>query len=147
GLLPDTEADSSNLDCSNVIAQQFLSNQMEEAMDHEVGRFLVSAGLATRGDNGKLIYDPAASNTYIIVVSDNGSLGTVVKLPFDKQRAKSTAYQTGVWNPAIVAGPKVYQPGRSVDDMVNVVDLYQLIGELAGVKDVHKAVPRTLDSQ
>ncbi len=146
-LLPDTEADSSNLDCSNVIAQQFLSNQMEEAMDHEVGRFLVSAGLATRGDNGKLIYDPAASNTYIIVVSDNGSLGTVVKVPFDKSRAKSTAYQTGVWNPAIVSGPKVHQPGRSVDDMVNVVDLYQLIGELAGVKDVHKAVPRTLDSQ
>ena len=146
-LLPDTEPDSSNLDCSNVIAQQFLSNQMEEAMDHEVGRFLVSAGLATRDDSGKLIYDPAASNTYIIVVSDNGSLGTVVKLPFDKSRAKSTAYQTGVWNPAIVSGPKVYQPGRSVDDMVNIVDLYQLIGELAGVKDVHKAVPRTLDSQ
>lgn len=31
--------------------------------------------------------------------------------------------------------------------MVNVVDLYQLIGELAGVKDVHQTVPRTLDSQ
>ncbi|MEP7766264.1 hypothetical protein, partial [Sanguibacter sp. 26GB23] len=90
-----------------------------EALDHEVGRFLVSAGLATRSDNGELRYNPAASNTYVIVVSDNGSLGTVVKVPFDKPRAKSTAYQTGVWNPGIVAGPGVYQPGRTVGAMVN----------------------------
>jgi hypothetical protein len=70
----------------------------------------------------------------------------VVKEPFDPTRAKSTAYQTGVWNPGIVAGPGVTDPGREVDAMVNVVDLYQLIGELAGI-DVHKSVPRALDSE
>ena len=30
--------------------------------------------------------------------------------------------------------------------MVNIVDLYQLFGELAGI-DVHSSVPRTLDSE
>lgn len=146
-LLPTTVPDSSDLDCANVLDQQLISNQMEEAMDYAIGRFLVSAGLATRDSNGQIIYDPAESNTYVIVVSDNGSLGTVAKLPFDKSRSKSTAYQTGVWNPAIVAGPDVYAPGRSTDAMVNVVDIFQLIGNLAGIDDVHKAVPRTLDSQ
>ncbi len=146
-LLPNAAPYSSSLDCSNVMHQQLISNQMEEALDHEVGRFLISAGLATRDNSGELIYDPAESNTYVIVVSDNGSLGTVAKAPFDKSRSKSTAYQTGVWNPAIVAGPEVYAPGRSVDAMVNVVDIFQLVGNLAGIDNVHEVVPRTLDSQ
>jgi hypothetical protein len=146
GLLPKAEPDSSNLDCGNVIDQKILSNQMETAMDQEVGRFLVSAGLAIRNDKGQLIYEPTKTNTYVIVVSDNGSLGTVVKLPFDVHRAKSTAYQTGVWNPAIVGGPDVSDPGRSVNAMTNIADIYELIGELAGI-DVQKAVPRALDSQ
>src|SRR5262249_25997661 len=95
---------------------------------------------------GQLMYDPRKTNTWVIFVTDNGSLGTVVKFPFDPTRAKSTAYQTGVWVPGIVSGPGVVKPGRQVDAMVNIVDFYQLIGELAGI-DVHKVVPRTVDSQ
>src|SRR5690606_30358500 len=76
---------------------------------------------------------------------DNGSLAAAVKLPFDPSRAKGTAYQTGVWDPLIIAGPQVVQPGREVDHMVNTVDLFQFFGELAGL-DVHKEVPRTVDS-
>ena len=38
------------------------------------------------------------------------------------------------------------KPGRQVDAMVNIVDFYQLVGELAGI-DVHKVVPRTVDSR
>ena len=60
--------------------------------------------------------------------------------------SKSSVYQTGVWCPAIVAGPPVKQPGRKVNAMVNIADLYQLFGELAGI-DVHKSVPRTVDAQ
>ena len=45
----------------------------------------------------------------VIVLGDNGTLGTTVKLPFDSSRAKGTAYQTGVWVPLIVAGPLVEQ--------------------------------------
>ncbi|MGH8224953.1 MAG: sulfatase-like hydrolase/transferase [Gammaproteobacteria bacterium] len=144
--LPITEPDSSNLDCSIATDQRILSNEMEESMDYEIGEFMVKAGLASYDSNGQLVYDPKASNTYVIFVSDNGSLGTVVKVPFDPTRAKSTAYQTGVWNPAIVTGPDVADPGREVDAMTNIVDLYHLIGELAGI-DVDQAVPRTLDAQ
>ncbi len=145
-LLPPTEADTSNLDCSNSIAQRVLTNQMEEALDAEVGRLLVATGLASRGQNGQLIYHPRLTNTVIVMVTDNGSLGSVVKAPFDGSRSKSTVYQTGVWCPGIVAGPQVKQPGRQVNAMVNIADLYQLFGELAGI-DVHNIVPQTIDAQ
>ena len=46
-LLPATEPDTSNLDCSNSVQQRVLTNQMEEALDTEVGRLMVSTGLAT----------------------------------------------------------------------------------------------------
>jgi arylsulfatase A-like enzyme len=78
---------------------------MEEALDLEVGRLLVATRLATRGQGGQLVYHPKQTNTVVVFVTDNGSLGSVVKLPFDGSRSKSTVYQTGVWNPAIVAGP------------------------------------------
>jgi hypothetical protein len=47
--------------------------------------------------------------------------------------------------PGIVAGPGVKRPGRQVNAMVNIADLYQLFGELAGI-DVHASVPWTVDS-
>ena len=100
---------------------------------------MVGIGLATSGPGGQLIYNPKKSNTYIIVVTDNGSNGAVVKVPFDATRSKSSVYQTGVWVPGIVAGPIVKQPGRNVAAMVNIADLYQLFGELAGI-DVHQSV-------
>ncbi|MGH7934323.1 MAG: hypothetical protein ACREQN_14340 [Candidatus Binataceae bacterium] len=145
-LLPSSEADTSNLDCADLKDQGVLSNQMEEALDREVGRLLVATGLASLNPKGQLIYSPKNTNTYIILVTDNGSTGTVVKPPFDSSRAKSTAYQTGVWVPGIVAGPAVVSPGRNVLAMVNIADLYQLFGELGGI-NVHQSVPRTVDAQ
>jgi hypothetical protein len=68
-----------------------------------------------------------------------------VKPPFDGTRAKGTAYQTGVWVPLIVVGPLVEAPNRTVTHMVNIVDLYQLFGEIADIK-VANSVPRTIDS-
>src|SRR5271170_2255854 len=138
-LLPGVEPDSSNLDCANSKQQRILTNEMEEALDKEVGRFLVTIGLASSAPNGQLIYQPQKTNTYVIFVTDNGSNGTAVKLPFDPTRAKSTVYQTGVWVPGIVSGPGVNEPGHEVSAMVNIVDLYQLFGELAGI-DVHSSV-------
>lgn len=71
-----------------------------------------------------------------------------VRLPFDAAHSKGTVYQTGVWVPLIVAGPMVKSPDRAVGAMVNIVDLFQLFGDIAGI-DVRKAVPAThgLDSQ
>jgi hypothetical protein len=160
--LPSTEPDSSNLDCTsgssdsttggdctfgckNLADQRLISNEMEEALDSEIGRFMTATGLATSGPEGQLIYNPSQSNTYVIFVADNGSLGSLVKPPFDPSRAKSTAYQTGVWVPAIVAGPGVVAPGRQTDAMVNIVDIYQLIGELARI-NVHHSVQWVVDS-
>ena len=161
--LPAAEPDSSNLNCSGsgdgdsttggkcgTICStrndlRTISNEMEESLDYEIGRLMTATGLATSGPYGQLIYNPYMTNTWVIFVTDNGSLGTVVKAPFDPYRAKSSAYQTGVWVPGLVSGPGVVQPGRQVDAMVNIVDFYQLVGELAGI-DVHKVVPRTVDS-
>jgi len=133
------------LDCTATLQGRVIQNQMTEAMDSEFGRILVETGIAKRGADGSLSYDPRASNTMIVIVGDNGSLGSSVKLPFNPQLAKGTTYQTGIWDPLIVAGPKVESPGRDVEHMVNMVDVFQLFGELAGI-DVHKAVPRTVDS-
>ena len=41
----------------------------------------MAIGLASRGPNGQLIYHPRETNTYVILVTDNGSTGTVVKVP------------------------------------------------------------------
>jgi hypothetical protein len=144
-LLSSGAAATSGLDCANVDQQRILTNQMIEALDTEVGRLLVATGLAKRGPDGNMVYDPAQTDTMIIVLGDNGTIGSAVKLPFDSSRAKGTAYQTGVWVPLVVAGPLVKAPHRDVRSMVNIVDLFQLFGEIAGI-DVHRAVPRTIDS-
>jgi len=80
-------------------------------------------------------------------MGDNGTYAPGVKAPFNPLRAKATVYQTGVWTPLIVAGPLVEEPGRQVGAMVNIADVFQLFGEIAGI-DVNQAVPksRPLDS-
>ncbi|CAM5433512.1 sulfatase-like hydrolase/transferase [Eoetvoesiella caeni] len=145
GLLKHSGLADDGWNCTATVQGRFLQDKMTEAMDAEFGRFMVETGLARRADDGSLVYDPQATNTVIVIVGDNGSLGTAVKEPFQQDQAKGTAYQTGVWDPLIIAGPQVVQPDREVDHMVNMVDLFQFFGELAGI-DAHKAVPRTLDS-
>ncbi len=121
-------------------AQRMISDLMIDAMDKDIGRLLVSIGLAQQGPSGELVYDAQATDTMVIVVGDNGSLYTVVREPYDFLLSKGTPYQTGVLTPLIVAGPLVEEPGRSVDDMVNCVDLFKLFGDIAGV-DVRAVVP------
>lgn len=145
-LIPGHVGPLDHLVCKgNTVHTRELQDRMTEALDSEFGRLLVETGLARRKQDGTLDYDPKATNTVIVIVGDNGSLASTVKLPFDPSRAKGTAYQTGVWDPLIIAGPQVVQPDREVDHMVNTVDLFQFFGELAGI-DVHKEVPRTVDS-
>lgn len=144
--LPANSVDTNGLDPDNPASQIIIANQMIEEMDADIGRLLVETRLARRSPSGSLIYEPEATDTVVVYVNDNGSLGSQVRLPFDGSRAKGTPYQTGVWTQLVVAGPLVSQPGRAVTAMVNIADLYQLFGEIAGI-DVRKAVPRTLDSR
>lgn len=144
-LLQGSVGPLDGLSCTAPLDARVIQDRMTEAMDTEFGRLLVETGLAKRKPDGSLDYDPKASNTVIVIVGDNGSLAGAVKDPFDFTRAKGTAYQTGVWDPLIIAGPQVVQPDREVNHMVNTVDLFQFFGELADL-DVHREVPRTVDS-
>jgi hypothetical protein len=137
---------ASGLDCANAVDQRVLTNLMIESLDTELGRLLVETGLARRTRKGRLVYRPKRTDTMIVLIGDNGSLGNSVKLPFNPSRAKGTAYQTGVWVPMLAAGPLVRRPNRVVSSMVNIVDLFELFGEIAGL-DVHAIVPRPIDSQ
>jgi arylsulfatase A-like enzyme len=142
---PDHDA-ASALDCGNLVDQRVLTNLMIESLDTELGRLLVETGLARRTRKGRLVYRPKRTDTMIVLIGDNGSLGNSVKLPFNPSRAKGTAYQTGVWVPMLAAGPLVRRPNRVVSSMVNIADLFELFGEIAGL-DVHAIVPRPIDSQ
>ncbi len=133
-------------DCANQMNQRRLSDAMIEALDTELGRLLVEVGIATRAEDGSLIYDPATSDTMVVIVGDNGSFGPTVRLPFDPTRAKGSAYQTGVWVPLIVSGPLAAEPGRDVEHMVNTTDVFGLFAALAEV-DLGEAVPRGTDAQ
>ena len=146
-LLPSASVPTGGFDCEAPLQQRVLSNQMIESMDAEIGRVLVETGLATRAADGTLEYRPEETNTMVVLVGDNGTYYPGVKAPFNFQRAKGTVYQTGVSVPLIVAGPLVDAPGRDVEHMVNVADIFQLFGEIAGL-DVHQLVPpsRPLDS-
>jgi hypothetical protein len=136
---PDTPA-GSDLDCADQGASRILSNQMIEAIDTEIGRLLVETGIASQDAQGHLLYDPDRTDTMIVLVADNGTFAPGVKAPFDPYEAKGWVYQTGVWVPLIVAGPLVSAPNREVGSMINVADIFQLFGEIAGV-DVHQVVP------
>lgn len=121
---------------------KILSNLMLYAMDQEMGRLFIGAGLATRLPSGGLQYSPANTDTMVIVCGDNGMYYESVHLPYNPLRAKSTPYQTGIEAPLIIAGPMVRKPNRTVTAQVNAVDLFQLFGEIAGLS-VHRIVPAT----
>ncbi len=146
-LLPLASVDTNGFNCTAEGQLRVLSNQMIESLDKELGRVMVEVGLATRKPNGELDYHPETTNTMVIIIGDNGTFAPGVKAPFDPNHSKATAYQTGVWVPLIVAGPLVNSPDREVTSMVNIADLFQLFGEVAGV-DVRRAVPKShvLDS-
>ena len=147
--LTPSSSDLSAVSCdgTKITNTRVLSNQMLEAMDTEIGRLLVATGLATRDQNGTLDYDPSHSNTMLVIIGDNGTYAPSVKAPFDLTHAKGFVNQTGVWVPLIIAGPLVNSPDRDVHSMVNVADLFQLFGEMAGL-DVRRYVPeaRKIDS-
>jgi arylsulfatase A-like enzyme len=92
-----------------------------EAMDHYTGVLL--DGLTSRG---------LLDSTIVIFVGDNGTPGEVLDAGFNTAHGKGTVYQTGVHVPLVVSGPRVVNPGRVVDALVNTTDLFNTVAELAG---------------
>lgn len=133
-------------DCSNSAEQRNISGNVIEAMDTELGRLLIETGMAQKSSSGKIVLTQNGRDTMIVVAGDNGSFGPTTQLPFDGTRAKGTVYQTGVWVPLLVSGPLVVEKNRDIEHMVNIADVFQLFGEIAGA-NVHQIVPRKLDSR
>jgi hypothetical protein len=136
--------------CNSVTPPRQLINSILEGMDVEIGRMFAELGLGVLKDDGKTLAKLTLGNTIVVIIGDNGTQGGAVRVGdgFDASRAKATVYQTGVWVPLIIAGAVVEEPGRTVDALVNSVDLFQFFGDLAGV-NVADIVPpsRLLDSK
>jgi arylsulfatase A-like enzyme len=98
---------------------------MVEALDTEIGRLLKEVDLTT---------------TTVIFLGDNGTAGEVVAAPYSKDKAKGTLYQEGIQVPLLIAGAGVVSPGRIVEEIVNTVDLFPTILELAGI-DMRTTIP------
>ena len=98
---------------------------MTEALDTEIGRLLA-------------VVD--RTNTHIIFLGDNGTLGSVIAPPFSAARAKDTLYEGGTHVPLIISSPLVAQPNRTNATLANMVDVFSTILEMAGTS-VAAAVP------
>ena len=103
---------------------------MLEGLDTEIGRLLASLTAEQK------------ANTYIIFIGDNGTTRQVAQEPFDPRRSKGTVYQGGLNVPLVINGPGI-SGGREVKALVNTVDMYATVLELASI-DITRAVPRNV---
>jgi arylsulfatase A-like enzyme len=101
---------------------------MTEAMDTEIGRLLASVD---------------RSKTHIIFLGDNGTPPNTLQPPYPAGRGKDTLYEGGVRVPFIISGPAVANPNRTNETLVNMVDVFATILEMAGTT-VGAAVPATV---
>lgn len=101
--------------------QRLHYNAAVEAMDTEIGRLLSSMTAQVR------------ANTTIVFIGDNGTPPQVIQTPFGTGHAKDSLYEGGTHVPLIIAGPDVVSPNRESTAVVNAVDLYSTILELAGI--------------
>lgn len=91
-----------------------------EAMDAEVGRLLGALDPTVR------------SNTVILFIGDNGTPGRVRDTSVFPNDAKGSVYEGGVRVPMIVSGAGVTRVGEREDALLNGVDFFATIAELAG---------------
>lgn len=104
---------------------------LTEALDKEIGRLLEAVD---------------RENTDIIFIGDNGTIQRVQQPPYrlaghtsSNHQAKFTVNEGGVRVPLVVSGPSAKYAGRN-STLVDVVDVFQLVQELAGI-NVNETVP------
>ena len=133
--------DTSILDCGGYEGIKIVFPYMVEEADKEIGRLLYQRGLGTYDKQGNFILgDLEEANTVIAWMGDNGTFYTSTRAPFNPLLSKATVYQTGVWVPFAVAGVGVLQ--GEVDHPVNVVDVYPMFADVAGV-DLYNVTPES----
>lgn len=71
------------------------------------------------------------TDTFVIVVGDNGSPPDVVMAPVEASRAKGTVYEAGVHVPLLVRGPGT-AAGAEARQLVHLTDLLATLADLAG---------------
>lgn len=103
---------------------------MIEAMDTEIGRLLGSVDRTT---------------TTVIFLGDNGTPNEVTASPYNPDHAKLRVYEQGVQVPMIVAGAGLKKPGRKLTQLVNTVDIYPTILQLAGIDPATVLAGRKID--
>ncbi len=113
---------------------------MIEATDAEVGNLL----------DGISPQDVLTKKTMVIVIDDNGTVGTVIQLPPPApSHGKRTVYQLGTRVPLIVSGPLVPGPiptgGYTCAKLVAGVDVWRTVGNIAGLTDA--AIDTYMSSQ
>ncbi len=93
-----------------------------QALDRELGRVLSA------------LSEDVAARTTIAVIGDNGSPPEVAAPPFGPAHAKNTLFEGGIRVPLIVASPRtpIGLRGASSDALVNSVDVFATLAELAG---------------
>jgi len=127
---PDGEFGSANVgSCSSEALMRAMSN----SMDTMTGKLLNTV-------------DNLDKNTYIIYIGDNGTWMFGENREFidnmyitRRGRSKGTAYESGIRVSMAVRGPGI-KAGSQSDELVNGVDLFSTILELAGL-DVPETVP------
>lgn len=105
---------------------------MVEAMDTEIGRLLAAVN---------------RTNTHIIFLGDNGTANNVIQPPFSSAKAKDTLYEGGTHVPFIIAGPSVMSPNRTNDTLVQMVDVFATILEMAGITNAATLTTNVIDAQ
>lgn len=71
------------------------------------------------------------AQTHVILTSDNGTPGQVVRSPLQSSHAKGACYELGVRVPLIWSGPSIDQPGRSTSELVCSVDFIRTVVDMA----------------
>lgn len=100
-------------------------------MDTNVGRVLKA-----------LEASPAAKNTIVVFVSDNGGTNRELDNNAPFHGKKMTFHEGGVRTPLIIRWPGMSAPGSVHDDIVTIYDLYPTILGLSGVD-----IPAGLDGR
>lgn len=94
------------------------ARQMAQSADVAVGRILDA------------MEPEQVDNTYVIVLSDNGSSDAAVVSPWLPTRAKGTGFRGGIAMPLLVRGPGI--ESQRVGQLVQISDLYSTILDLTG---------------